>query len=116
MKAQGWRVSDLRFAICDSSNGFRFVPSMAWRAVGIVILLWSVALTSCVSKSKADARARAAFFAGQQQAAQVARQTQLQGPTVTVVGEVRNAMVRWTVDLTLAKALIAANYYGNPDP
>jgi len=73
-------------------------------------------LTGCVSKSKADARARAAFFAGQQQAAQITRQTQLQGPTVTVVGEVRNAMVRWTVDLTLAKAVIAANYYGSTDP
>lgn len=46
----------------------------------------------------------------------MARQTQLQGPTVTVVGEVRNAMVRWTIDLTLAKAVIGADYYGRTDP
>src|SRR5216684_6622525 len=119
MKVQGWRICDLRFAICDLDHGSRdFLPRRTWRALGIFvsILLWSMLLTGCVSKSKADARARAAFFAGQQQAAQITRQTQLQGPTVTVLGEVRNALVRWTVDLTLAKAVIAADYYGPTDP
>ena len=71
----------------------------------------------CVSKKTAEARARAAFLAGQQQqSAMVARQTQLRGPTVTVLGEVRNALVPWTIDLTLAKAVIAADYYGRVDP
>ena len=46
----------------------------------------------------------------------MARQTQLQGPTVTVVGEVRNPLVRWTLDLTLAKAVVEAQYYGRTDP
>ena len=74
-----------------------------------------------MSKSKADARARAAFFAGQQQAAMMSRQTQSQStsfgaPTVTVLGEVRNSLVPWTVDLTLAKAVIAAEYFGRSDP
>src|SRR5579883_799514 len=70
----------------------------------------------CVSKKKADARAREAFLAGQRQAAMSNRQAQLQGPTVTVLGEVRNALVRWTLDLTLAKALVQAEYYGKTDP
>jgi hypothetical protein len=71
-----------------------------------------------VSKSKADARARAAFLAGQQQAAMMAasRQAPVQGLTVTVLGEVKNNLVPWTADLTVAKAVIAADYYGTSDP
>ena len=82
----------------------------------IPVLVSLLGLTACISKTNADARARAAFLAGQQQAAQRARQTQIQGPTVTLVGEVRNPMVRWTADLTLAKAVVAAEYYGSVDP
>jgi hypothetical protein len=87
-----------------------------WKVLRLALLVVCLALSSCVSKKKADQRARAAFFAGQQQAAVMNRQTQLQGPTVTVLGEVRNALVRWTLDLTLAKAVVAAEYYGKTDP
>ena len=83
-----------------------------------VTLLLALAAGGCVSKSKAEAKARAAFMAGQQQA--VARmqqvQTQAQGPNVTINGEVRNRVVPWTEGLTLAKALVAADYYGAADP
>ena len=83
-----------------------------------VPLLLAVTLGGCVSKSKANARSRAAFMAGQQQA--VARmqqvQTQGQGPFVTVNGEVRNGVIPWTEGLTLAKAVLAADYYGAKDP
>jgi hypothetical protein len=85
----------------------------AWTAAVSMAAMW---LTGCVSKSTADARARAAFLAGQQQATTVARETQLQGPTVTVVGEVRNSLIHWTIDLTLAKAVVAAGFYGRTDP
>ena len=57
-------------------------------------------------------------MAGQQQA--VARmqqvQAQTQGPSVTVNGEVRNRVIPWTEGLTLAKAVLAADYYGAADP
>ena len=43
-------------------------------------------------------------------------QTQGQGPCVTVNGEVRNHVVPWTEGMTLAKALLAADYYGAADP
>jgi hypothetical protein len=81
-------------------------------------LLLAVALGACVSKSKADARARAAFMAGQQQAMvrMQQAQTQGQGPCVTVNGEVRNRVVLWTEGLTLTKAVLAADYYGAKDP
>jgi hypothetical protein len=83
----------------------------------LTVLASLIVITGCVSKNKADARARTAFFAGQQQAAMMARQKQLQsGPTVTVLGEVQNSLVSWTTELTLAKAVIAAEYYGGSDP
>jgi len=85
-------------------------------AAHLAVLISLFLVTGCVSKSKADARARAAFLAGQQQAAIINRQSQFQGPTVTVLGEVRNSLVPWTVELTLAKAVIAAEYYGKTDP
>ena len=81
-------------------------------------LLVAVTFGGCVSKSKADAREREAYLAGQQQAAARMQQAQMQGqgPCVTVNGEVRNRVVPWTEGLTLAKALVAADYYGAADP
>ena len=81
-------------------------------------LLLAAAFGGCVSKSKADAQARAAYLAGQQQAMMRMQQaqTQGQGPCVTVNGEVRNHVVPWTEGLTLAKALVAADYLGTADP
>jgi hypothetical protein len=43
-------------------------------------------------------------------------QTQGQGPCVTVNGEVRNRVIPWTEGLTLARAVVAADYYGAKDP
>ena len=81
-----------------------------------VLVLLAVAFAGCVSKSKADARARAAFIAGQQQAVVRMQQVQGQGPSVTINGEVRNRIVPWTEGMTLAKAVVAADYYGATDP
>ena len=81
-------------------------------------LLVAVPFGGCVSKSKADAQKRAAYIAGQQAAAARMQQAQMQaqGPCVTVNGEVRNRTVPWTEGMTLAKALLAAEYYGATDP
>jgi hypothetical protein len=81
-------------------------------------LLLVAAFEGCVSKSKADAKARAAYIAGQQQAIMRMQQaqTQGQGPCVTVNGEVRNHVVPWADGMTLAKALLAADYLGTADP
>ena len=70
--------------------------------------------TSCVSKTKAKVQAREAFVAGQQQA--LARLQQMQGPSVSFVGPVRNNVVPWTQDLTVARAIVAAGYVGARDP
>jgi hypothetical protein len=84
--------------------------------IGLVTLPFAIALSGCVTKSTADAKARAAFVAGQQRAMENMRQLQTQGPTVIFTGPVRNVLVPWTADLTLAKALLAADYFGKNDP
>jgi len=73
-----------------------------------------IALTSCTTKSKSKAQARAAFVAGQQQA--IARMLQPREPMVRVVGDVHNHILPWTEDLTVARAVIAAGYAGRVDP
>jgi len=69
-------------------------------------------VAGCVSKSTANAQARAAYFAGQRDAMAMAAK----GPCVWVIGNVKNQSVPWTAELTLAKAVVAAEYRGARDP
>ena len=71
-----------------------------------------LAASGCTTSSKAKAQARAAFLAGQQQA--LAQQQR--GPVVNILGQVKNRTIPWTEELTLAKALVAAEYQGFLDP
>jgi len=82
------------------------------------VLLITLACGGCVTKSTAKAQARQAYIAGQQEALMRLQQAQMQGqgPCVTVNGEVRNRVVPWTEGMTLAKALLVADYYGTADP
>ena|SRR5438105_7771685 len=75
-------------------------------------LLALLAASGCVSRSKATAEAQAAFFRGQQQTS--AQQTGSQ--SVYFRGDVKKSSVPWTAELTLAQALIAAEYTGLWDP
>jgi hypothetical protein len=76
-------------------------------------LVLALAATGCVSKSKADAQARAAYFAGQQAAYQ-----SMGGAIadVVVLGNVQRHEMPWVNGLTLAQALATANYLGSHDP
>ncbi len=71
------------------------------------------ALSGCVSKSKARAQAQEAFLAGQRQAMAL---QQTREPSVSFVGPVNNRLIPWTENLTLAHALVAAEYVGRADP
>ena len=84
-------------------------PVIKLCAIGLL----ATALVGCMTKSKAKAQERAAFSLGQQRAMERILQTR---NSVTVMGPVRNPLVTWTQDLTLAKALLAADYYGRGDP
>ena len=95
------------------------VACFSLRGLSCAVWISSAALvasgvTGCVSKSKARAQARDAFIAGQQESF---RQMQLnQSPNVKFVGPVKNPVVPWTKDLTLAQALISAEYTVRGDP
>ena len=73
-------------------------------------------LLGCVSKAKAKRDAHAAFMAGQQDAMRRAQLQAAQGPSITVNGPVRNPVLPWSEDLTVAKALVEAEYTLPGDP
>ena len=62
------------------------------------------------------AEANAAYRAGQQEALARMQQQQPRVPSVTVVGQVSVPTIPWIEALTLAKALVTANYTGRTDP
>jgi hypothetical protein len=78
-------------------------------------LALTLALAGCVSKATAKAQAQAAFMQGQAQGMAMAMR-QAHGADITVNGPVRNSLVPWTEDLTLANVLVAAGYMGRKDP
>ena len=71
-------------------------------------------LAGCVSQREAGLEARQAYMAGQQQAAQ--QQRAQQPPQVTIRGPVRNPVVPWVENMTLAKAIVDADYTGFMNP
>ena len=86
--------------------------AMRWLLTGFLLLL-ALVVSSCATRARARADAQAAFIAGQQQAQSL---SQPQAPSVLVRGEVKKPMVPWTENLTLARAIVAAEYTGFFDP
>jgi hypothetical protein len=78
----------------------------------IVVAVFAMCLlTGCVSRSKSQLRQYEAYMAGQHEA-----KAAQQMPAVTFVGDVKNRSVPWAEGLTLAKALMAAEYQALWDP
>jgi hypothetical protein len=76
-------------------------------------LLLALVVTSCVTRSQADAQARAAYLAGQKAAlASIA----VHGQGVTIIGPVEHSNVPWVEGLTLAQAIATASYTGHRNP
>ena len=81
----------------------------------LFILLAAVLVTpGCASKSKTKLREQEAFLRGQQQA--IAAQQEAQQPAVWFRGLIRHSRVPWTENMTLAQALVAADYTGTLNP
>jgi hypothetical protein len=72
-------------------------------------------MLGCVSKAKAKRDAQAAFIAGQQEATRRA-QMAVQGPSITVNGPVNTPVLPWTEGLTLAQAIVQAEYTAPGEP
>ena len=82
--------------------------------IALNILLFAVVLSGCTTKATARREAeRKAFIATQQSAMPPQENQQL---VVWFRGDVRNPRVPWTEGLTLAQALLAAQYTFNWDP
>lgn len=84
------------------------------KAVVPLLCLAVIAVAGCTTKSRAKADANAAFMAGQQQGMMQAQDLQRTG--VRFIGNVKNPLIEWTQDLTLAEAIIAAEYQGRNAP
>ena len=82
--------------------------------VSVVLALLIVPLfCGCVTEAQANARAQAAYLAGQKAAlAGIAGQ----GQGVVIVGPVEHSNVPWVEGLTLAQAIATANYTGHRNP
>ena len=80
---------------------------------GALAFLIATSFCGCVTRSQADAQARAAYLAGQKAAlASIAGQ----GQGVVIVGPVEHPNVPWIEGLTLSQAIATANYTGRHNP
>ena len=80
----------------------------------VLLLVMIAALAGCATKSNADARARQAFAAGQQQT--FAQINEARRTSILFIGPVRQREVPWSDGLTLAQAVAAAGYTDARDP
>jgi hypothetical protein len=85
-----------------------------------LLLLALASTTACVTRDQARADANAAYAAGQAAALNQLRNAQqpsnADAPVVTFNGMVKNRLIPWTQELTLVRALVAAEYTGAIDP
>jgi hypothetical protein len=80
----------------------------------VILLFLSLAVSGCVSKTKAQAGARAAYAAGQRDAYAHIAAAQL--TNIKVFGPVQNPEIPWVEGLTLAQAIATANYTARGTP
>jgi hypothetical protein len=84
------------------------------KAILLFLALAGVLAGGCTSKSTARANARAAYYAGQADAMRREEAANNPAPapgnTVAILGPVKFPALTWTPDLTVTKALIAAEY------
>lgn len=80
----------------------------------VAILFLVIAAAGCTTRSRARAEAQAAYLAGQNAALQ--RMAAAQRLSIAVLGPVQHPEIAWTNGLTLARALVEANYTGAGNP
>lgn len=82
----------------------------------LLSVLIVVMAVGCVSKSKARLQAQNAYLMGQNQALMNIQQQQAAVNSVTVIGPVKNHSVAWDEDMTLASAIVKAEYLARGNP
>ena len=84
-----------------------------WVALALVGAM-ATASGGCVSKSNARLRTSSAYFAGRAQGLQNGQANRI--AIITLSGPVRNRTIPWTEGLTLAEAIVAAEYLAASNP
>lgn len=82
--------------------------------IQILLLILTVSLSGCMSKSRAHREAQAAFFKGRESARQ--EQLALQQPVVHFQGFFKQTTIPWHENLTLAEAILEAEFTRNWQP
>jgi hypothetical protein len=88
------------------------------KTVLLILLSFSVAFTGCANKKKQQAQIRRAYAAGEQAARAQMQQAQpapppmqqSTDPMVRILGPVKNPVLLWSDGLTLARAMVEAEY------
>ena len=90
------------------------------KLISAVVALTGLLVCGCTSKATQRANVRAAYYAGQ---AQAMHQIDLEqnpqpapGNTVAILGPVQYPSLTWTSDLTVTKAIVAADYVDPGSP
>ena len=81
---------------------------------GALALLIAMLFCGCVTQSRADARVKAAYIAGQKTA--FAATGANPETSIAVTGPVRHPRVPWVAGLTLVQAIATADYTGRHNP
>jgi hypothetical protein len=105
------RFAILRLSARPCPSSILLHPSAVFAVAVLSTIL--VFASGCETKSRARQEARQAYVEGQEQALE---QSRAKAPVVTVTGAVHNHIVPWTEELTLAKAILAADYTGYLGP
>jgi hypothetical protein len=118
-----WLAATLSDRLLGSGTGTGSIPVAGATGFGgsrifaLLALAAAIAVVQCgcVSKSTADAQARAAYLAGRQEA-MAQWQQETRGPGVMFVGPVNHPFVKWSDGLTLSQAIVRAGYSAPQDP
>ena len=84
------------------------------RIFALALLLLATAVGGCTTRSKANARASAAYASGQQQA--LIQITEARRINIRIIGPVRQSEILWQDGLTLTRAIALAGYADARDP
>ncbi len=95
-----------------ATNPNRQSTAADWRLANILLLAAIFLLCGCVTESASELRSRNAYERGRASAVQPAPVS----VAVTVIGPVRHRSILWTDGLTLARAIIGAEYLLEKDP
>jgi hypothetical protein len=83
------------------------------RPMALLVMVLALSAGGCVSRSQSRLESQNAFLAGQN--AEL-RQRLAQYNGITFIGAVQNTQVPWVAGLTLAQAVVTANYVGQDEP